>query len=76
MKEIKVGQVLYYHGLGYGFKTYCFKIVLKEGVRFVHANDGTIRKEEDVINNTCNLYSSKEEINKKLAGSWKSKMMV
>ena len=65
--EIKVGQVLYSLGLSSGFKTYYYEVVEENGVRYVHANDGTIRKEIDVANNSCDLYSSKYEINKKLA---------
>ena len=73
--SIKIGQELYYQGLGWGLKTYCYKIVEEDGIRYVHANDGTIRKEINVINNSCDLFSSKEEINKKLAGSWMAKLI-
>lgn len=68
-------QPLYYLGLGYGFKTYCFKIYEKDGERWVHTNCGTHRRESDVLANTKDLFISKEEINKRLAKSWMAKML-
>lgn len=75
MKNIEVGQELYYQGIGFGSVTKCFEIKVLEGVRFVHANNGVIRKESDVVNNTCDLYSSKEAINKSLATCYMAKQI-
>jgi hypothetical protein len=75
MCEIKIGQELYYQGLGYGIKDKCWKIDIINGERYVHTNTGIIRKEIDVINNTCDLFSSKEEINKRLTRSYMSKFI-
>ena len=69
-------QRLYYLGIGYGLKTYCFEIYEKDGERWIHTNNGVHRKESDVLSNSCDLFTSKEEINKRLANSWMAKMMI
>jgi len=75
MNKIEIGQELYYQGLGYGHKETCWKIDIINNERYVHTSEGVVRKESDVINNTCDLFSSKEEINKKLAKSWMAKLV-
>lgn len=70
--ELKKGDVLYYLGIGWGFETYVFEIIEENGNKIVHANNGVKRDYDKVINNTCDLYTSKEEINKKLADSWRA----
>lgn len=67
MEDLKYGDVLYYRGLGYGSETYVFDIIEADGKKIVHANNGIKRDYEKVINNNCDLYTSKEAINKKLA---------
>ena len=68
-------QPLYYLGLGYGFKTFCYEIYEKNGERWVHTNCGVHRKESDVLANNNDLFTSKEAINKKLRGSWLAKTL-
>ncbi|MGJ0846517.1 hypothetical protein ACR77J_07505 [Tissierella praeacuta] len=74
-KQIGISQELYYRGLGWGSKTRCWKICEEDGVRYVYTNCGVKRKEEDVLNNTCDLYSDKEEINKRLRQGWRTKLI-
>jgi len=71
--KLEIGQELYYLGMGWGCKEKVYELFVKDGVEYVKTNKGTVRKCEDVINNTCNLYSSKEEINKKLRCGYMSK---
>lgn len=68
-------QPLYYLGLGWGTKTYCFKIYIKDGECWVHTNCGVHRKESEVLANTGELFTSKEAINKRLANSWMAKTL-
>lgn len=68
-------QPLYYLGLGYGYKTYCFKIYEKDGERWVYTNCGVHRKELDVLANKKDLFTSKEAINKILVNSWMAKLL-
>jgi len=73
--ELKIGDPVYYQGLGWGAETFIFNILEKDGEKIIHANNGVKRKYEEVLNNTCDLYSSKEEINKKLSQSWKATLI-
>ena len=66
-KHIEAGQILYYLGVGWGMKTHCYRVYEQDGVRYVHTDYGVHRKETDVLANTCDLFSSREEINKRLA---------
>lgn len=68
-------QPLYYLGLGYGFETFCYKIYKKDNERYIQTNCGVHRKESDVLQNKCDLFTTKEAINKRLAGSWKAKLL-
>ena len=68
-------QPLYYLGLGFGFKTYCFNIYEKNGERWVHSNCGVHRKESEVLANKGVLFISKDAINKHLANSWMAKLL-
>jgi len=75
-REIKKGDTLYYLGIGWGSETQVFNIVEGEnGKKIVHANNGVKRDYEKVITNTCDLFTSKEEINKHLAKSWMAKLI-
>lgn len=74
-QDLKKGDVLYYQGIGWGAKTYVFNIIEENGKKIVHANNGVKRDYEKVITNTCDLYTSKEEINKKLAQSWRATLI-
>jgi len=74
-QDLKKGDVLYYQGLGWGAETYVFNIIEENGKKIVHANNGVKRDYEKVITNTCDLYTSKEEINKKLAQSWRATLI-
>jgi len=73
--ELKKGDALYYLGLGYGFTTYVFEIIEENGKKIVHSNNGVKRDYEKVVNNTCDLFVSKEEINKRLAQSWRANLI-
>lgn len=64
--ELKIGDILYYRGLGYGVKTHVFDIIQENGKKIVHANNGVKRDYEEVINNKCDLYTSKEALNSRL----------
>lgn len=70
--ELKKGDTLYYQGLGWGSETFVFNIIEEDGKKIVHANNGVKRDYEKVVSNTCDLYASKDEINKKLAQSWRA----
>ena len=74
-EAIEVGQTLYYLGLGWGMKTHCSKVYEKDGVRYVVSNNNAHRKEADVLANTCDLFTSKEEINKRLSQSWMADLL-
>ena len=75
MKNIEIGQELYSMGLGWGMKTFCFKKEVADGKTFVISNNGTRRLEEDVLNNSCDLYSDKEKINQRLSTGYMSKLI-
>ena len=62
--ELKKGDILYYRGLSWGEETYVFRIIEEDGKKIVHANNGVKRDYDSVVNNKCDLYTSKEEINK------------
>ena len=64
--KLKKGDILYYRGLGYGMTTSVHKISEKNGEKLVHANNGVVRGYLEVVKNECDLYTSKEAINKKL----------
>jgi len=64
--ELKKGDKLYYRGLGWGFETFVFDIIEENGNKTVHANNGVKRDYEKVVKNECDLYTSKDAINKKL----------
>lgn len=67
MDELKIGDKVYYHGLGFGAETFVFNIYTNEkGVRIVNANNGVKRNYDEVIANTGALCTSKEVINKRL----------
>lgn len=68
-------QPLYELGFGWGMKTHCYEIYEKDGERWIHTNTGMHRKESDVLANSTDLFTSKEEINKRLAGSWMAKRL-
>ena len=69
-QDLEKGDVLYYQGIGWGSETFVFQIIEENGIKIVHANNGVKRDYEKVVNNTCDLYTSKEEINNKLSKSW------
>ena len=68
--ELKVGQEVYYRGLNWGHEETIWKRETKDGEVFVTTTQGVKRKEKDVLSNSCDLYVSKDEINKSLAGVW------
>lgn len=75
MQEIKIGQELYYRGLNWGCKEKCWKIEIIDGEKYVRTSSGILRKEIAVINNTCDLYSSKDAINETLMDVYKAKFI-
>lgn len=65
-KYIKIKQELYYKGLNWGSKTYCYDKEIVDGKVIIKSNNGVNREEQEVLLNKCDLYTSKEEINKTL----------
>lgn len=69
-KEIKIGDKLYYHGLGYGSETFVYDIYKDDnGLMIVHANNGARGNYSDVVSNVGNLCISKEVVNKRLVNT-------
>ena len=68
-------QSLYYLGLGWGIKTFCWRVYEKDNERWIVTNCNTHRKESEVISNSCDLFTSKENINSKLATMYMSKLI-
>ena len=65
-EHIKIKQELYYRGLNWGSKTYCYDKEIVDGKIIVKSNNGVNREEQEVLLNKCDLYTSKKEINKTL----------
>lgn len=63
---IKMKQELYYRGLNWGSKTYCYDKEIVDGKVIVKSNNGVNREEQEVLLNKCDLYTNKEDINKTL----------
>ena len=74
-KHIEKYHSLYFLGLGYGLETYCYDIYIKDGIRYIQTNNGTHRKESDILLNSKDLFTTKEAINKKLACSYMAKLL-
>ena len=68
-------QRLYYLGLGWGIATYCFEVYEKDGERWVMTNDRIHRKESEILENTGDLFTSKDAINQRLAKSYRAKLL-
>lgn len=64
--ELKIGDKVYYQGLGWGSETFVFNIYEENGIKIIHANNGVKRNYDEVIANTGSLCVSKEVINKRL----------
>lgn len=65
---IRIGQELYYRGLNWGSKCYCYHKEIIDNKVYVLTNNGVKRLEEEVLSNSCDLYTNKEMINKTLVG--------
>jgi len=74
--KIKIGQKIYILGLGWGKEDKCYKKEIINGEVMVFCSCGGKREEQSVLNNSNNyMFSSKDEINKKLSTSYMSKML-
>lgn len=72
---IKIKQELYYRGLNWATRTYCYNKEILDGNVIVKCGNGVNRKEEDILNNKCDVYINKEDVNKTLIGVYMSEFI-